>query len=184
MKYFPDTLYVIAIALTLAFCLGGCRDRQPGVKEYRGVPKEQLVRQQEEILERHDDGSPLSRKELRKMESLQEQAGRLDNPWVFGEWRERHGARLVFRDDGTVSVGAREGSYDALGVFKFTDPSEAYEGRWTITSDPEGNPVVTVTRPDGGNYLYFFRDRREAVEEMEGDIASPVPTGCFFTKMK
>ena len=174
---------IVALVLS-SLCLGACTGRPSGGDSLRGVSRENLVRQQEEILAGHDDVSRLSRRERDRLALLQEQERRLENPWVFGEWRERHGARLMFRDDGSVSVGEREGSYDELGVYKFTDPSEAFEGTWTLSYDTEGNPVVTISRPGGGCFVYFFHDSRDRVQEMEGDTSSAVPTGCLFTKMK
>lgn len=172
------------LSLLLAACLCACGRSTPVTPEdLRGVPKEQLQELREEILSRHADGSALSKRETAEVEALRDQERRLDNPWIFGEWQERHGARLIFRDDGTVSVGARGGYYDELGVYKFTSPEEpSYESTWTLTYDEAGDPVAVVIRREGDCFLYPFHDSRKSVHEQQGDLQTAVETGFYFKK--
>ena len=151
----------------------------------RGLPLETLQQMREDILARHADGSALSAVETANVALLREQERRLENAWVFGEWRERHGTRLLFRDDGTVSVGARGGEYDELGVYKFISPEiPAFESTWTVTYDSAGDPVILVTRRSGGGFLYPFHRSRTAVYEQVGDLQTATETGFYFTKIQ
>ena len=176
-------IYFLLSSLLVA-CLCACgRSAQVTPEDLRGVPKEQLQEMREEILSRHADGSSLSKRETAEVEMLRDQERRLDNSWIFGEWQERHGARLIFRDDGTVSVGARGGYYDELGVYKFASPEQpSYESTWTVAYDEEGKPVVLVTRPDGDFFLYPFHDSRKSVHEQQGDLQTAAETGFYFKK--
>lgn len=178
------TFASILLSLLLAACLGACGRSTPVAPEdLRGIPKEQLQELREEILSRHADGSALSKRETAEVEALRDQERRLDNPWIFGEWQERHGARLIFRDDGTVSVGARGGYYDELGVYKFTSPEQpSYESTWTLTYDEAGDPVAVVIRREGDCFLYPFHDSRKSVHEQQGDLQTAVETGFYFKK--
>lgn len=175
-------LFLLALLLSSGLC--ACR-RSATVTpaDLRGVPKEELQERREEILARHADGSSLSKRETAEVEALREQERRLENPWIFGEWQDRHGARLIFRDDGSVSVGARGGYYDELGIYKFTSPEQpSYESTWTLAYDEEGKPVVLVARPEGDSYLYPFHDTRRSVHEQQGDLLTAVETGFIFKK--
>ena len=175
-------LFLLSLALLTSLCACG-RSTPVTPEDLRGVPKEQLQELREEILSRHADGSALSERETAEVEALREQERRLDNPWIFGEWQERHGARLIFRDDGTVSVGARGGYYDELGVYKFASPElPSYESTWTVTYDEAGKPVVLVARPEGDFFLYPFHDSRKSVNEQQGDLQTAVETGFYFKK--
>jgi hypothetical protein len=176
------TLFLLVLLLSSGLC--ACGRSAPVVPaDLRGVPKEQLQERREEILSRHADGSSLSQRETAEVEALRDQERRLENPWIFGEWQDRHGARLIFRDDGSVSVGARGGYYDELGIYKFTSPEQpAYESTWTLTYDEEGKPVVLVARPDGDSFLYPFHDARRSVHEQQGDLQTAVETGFIFKK--
>ncbi|MBR5100095.1 MAG: hypothetical protein IKX34_02185 [Bacteroidales bacterium] len=148
----------------------------------RGLSKEQLQQMREDILQKHADGSALSRVETANVELLREQERRLDNPWIFGEWRERHGARLIFRDDGSVSVGARGGVYDEVGIYKFISPEEpSFESTWSVVYDAAGDPVVVVLRK-AGNLLYPFHRSRTDVYEQAGDLMTATETGFYFSK--
>ncbi len=159
------TLYLLVLLLSSVLCACG-RSAPVAPADFRGVPKEQLQERREEILARHADGSSLSQRETAEVEALRDQ--------------ER---RLIFRDDGSVSVGARGGYYDELGIYKFTSPEEPpYESTWTLTYDEEGKPVVLVARPDGDNFLYPFHDARRSVHELQGDLQTAVETGFIFKK--
>ena len=148
----------------------------------RGLSKEQLQQMREEILQKHADGSALSRVETANVELLREQERRLENAWLFGEWKERHGARLIFRDDGSVSVGARGGVYDEVGVYKFISPEEpSFESTWSVVYDAAGDPVVVIVRK-GGNLLYPFHRSRMEVYEQAGDLVTASETGFYFSK--
>ena len=119
------------------------------------------------------------------MEQLRQQERRLENSWVFGEWRERHGARLIFRDDGTVSVGARGGVYDELGVYKFISPEEpSFETTWTVLPDEAGDPVILVLRRDGSSFLYPCHRDRDRLREYVGNLEESTETGFYFTKIQ
>lgn len=170
------------LCLGLASCV---RERPLDAAALRGLPLEQLVQMREDILSRHADGSPLSKAETADVEVLRTQERRLENAWIFGEWRERHGARLIFRDDGSVSVGARSGAYNELGVFMYVSPEQpAFESVWTLVYDADGNPVVLVPRPGAPDLLYPFHRRRDRVYEREGDLFSSEETGCYFVKIQ
>lgn len=176
---------ILCAGMLLAGMLGaGCgRNQSLDAASLRGLPLEQLQQMREEILARHEDGSPLSDHETQRVELIRDQERRLENAWIFGEWRERHGARLIFRDDGTVSVGARGGVYDELGVYKFVSPEEpAYESVWNLYYDELGEPIAVVSRPDGSGYIYQFHRSRTEVYEWEGDVLMSSPTGYYFTK--
>lgn len=181
MRRFAALLPAVLLAAGLCAC-GRSTPVTPA--SFRGVPKEQLQERREEILSRHADGSALSKKETAEVEAIRDQERRLENTWVLGEWQERHGARLIFRDDGTVSVGARSGEYDELGVFKFISPEQpAYESTWTLVYDEAGDPVVLVQREEGGCYRYPFHSSRNSVHEQAGDLQTAVETGCYFKKI-
>jgi len=180
------TALFFLLPVLLAAGLSACGHKVKTTPEaFRGVPKEQLQEQREAILSRHADGSALSERETAEVEAIREQERRLDNSWIFGEWQERHGARLIFRDDGTVSVGARGGYYDEVGIYKFISPEvPSFESVWTVTYDAEGNPVAMVERPSGDYYLYPFHDSNKSVYEQEGDLNVAIGTGCFFQKIQ
>lgn len=153
--------------------------------DLRGVTLDNLVQMREDILAKHADGSELSSVEAENVALLRDQERRLENGWIFGEWRERHGARLIFRDDGSVNVGAREGEYDELGVYKYIDPAQpSYEAVWTLVYDENGQPVVLI--PAHGDIparVYPFGKSHSEVYEQAGDLLTSVETGCYFTKM-
>ncbi len=175
-------LFFVCTLSLLCVTLSCDRPRPIDPASLRGVPLETLQQMREDILARHPDGR-LSAVETANVELLREQERRLENAWVFGEWRERHGARLIFRDDGSVSVGAREGEYDELGVYKFISPVQpAYESTWSIGYDQGGNPVVRIARRSGGDLIYPFGESRNRVYEQCGDLQTAVETGCYFTK--
>lgn len=178
------SLVFFLLSLLLSAVLSACgRSTSVTPADLRGVPKEQLQERREEILSRHTDGSSLSKQETAEVEVLRDQERRLENAWIFGEWQERHGARLIFRDDGTVSVGARGGYYDELGVYKFSPSEEpSYESTWTLTYDEAGDPVAVVIRREGDCFLYPFHDSRKSVYEQQGDLQTAVETGFYFKK--
>lgn len=187
MTCFPTRVFCrILLAGALCLCAGGCgRDRRIDAASLRGLPRERIVQMREEILARHADGSALSKRETDNVETLRTQERRLENAWMFGEWRERHGARLIFRDDGSVSVGARSGRYNALGIYEFVSPEEAaFESVWTLVYDPSGEPVVLVARPEGPDLVYPFHRFRDRVYEYSGDLLSASETGCYFVKIQ
>lgn len=176
-------ILLLCVYLLAVSCGGG------GVKidpySLRGVSKSELQQMREEILARHADGSALTASETESVELIRDQERRLENAWVFGEWRERHGARLIFRDDGSVSVGARSGEYDELGIYKFFSPEiPSFETTWTLVYDMQGKPVVVVTRPDSSDLIYAFGDSRSSVRERAGDLQESSETGCLFTKVQ
>lgn len=178
------TVTVFLVAALLAPCLCAC-GRRPAVQPeaFRGIPKEQLQEMREEILSRHADGSALSERETAEVEALRDQERRLENSWIFGEWQERHGARLIFRDDGTVSVGARGGYYDEVGVWKYISPEQpSFESTWTLVYDAAGDPVAIVARPEGESFVYPFHDSRKSVHEQLGDLQTSGETGFYFKK--
>ena len=153
--------------------------------DLRGVTLDELVQMREDILANHADGSELSQVEAGNVALLRDQERRLENGWIFGEWRERHGARLIFRDDGSVSVGARGGEYDELGVYKFISPEQPpYEAVWTLVYDNDGQPVVLIpAHGEAPARVYPFGKSRNEVYEQAGDLLTAVETGCYFTKM-
>ena len=176
-------LSLVLLAGLLAAACG--RDKPLDAASLRGMPREQLQQMRQEILDRHGEGEPLSDRETALVEQIREQERRLDNAWIFGEWRERHGARLIFRDDGTVSVGARTGIYDELGVYKFISPEvPSFEAVWTLVYDAAGDPVAVIPQPDGGHLLYPFHRSRNAVYEQAGDWQQAADTGFYFTKIQ
>ena len=170
--------------LLLGLLAAGCgRDKPLDPASLRGLSMEQLQQMREEILSRHREGDPLSDRETQRVELIRAQERRLENMWVLGEWRERHGARLIFRDDGTVSVGARSGIYDELGVYRFISPEEpAFESAWDLYYDENGEPIVVVARQDGSAYIYPFKRSHNEVYEQVGDVLMSSPTGCYFVK--
>ena len=178
--------YLLPVILLAGMLGAAChREKLPDADALRGLPKEDLQAMRESILARHADGSALSDLETQSVELLRAQERRLDNAWIFGEWRERHGARLIFRDDGTVSVGARSGVYDEWGVFKYISPeTPAYEEIWTLLYDEAGDPVAVVPQPGGPDLLYPFHRSRKEVYERTGDLLESVETGCYFSKIQ
>ena len=179
MRHFLSFFLVSYLMFSVFSCV---RPLDP--ESLRGLSREELQQMREEILQKHADGSALSRVETANVELIREQERRLDNAWIFGEWRERHGARLIFRDDGSVSVGARGGVYDEFGVYKFVSPEEpAYESTWSIVYDTAGNPVAVIARK-GGDLLYPFHRSRVEVYEQVGDLQTAVETGYYFTKIQ
>lgn len=115
--------------------------------------------------------------------TLHAQERRLENDWIFGEWQDSHGARLIFRDDGSVSVGARGGTYDELGEYRFISPEEpSFEAVWTLFYDEAGQPVVEIPRPDGSHFIYPFHQSRKEVYERVGDLLESAETGFNFKK--
>lgn len=175
--------FLLLCFLAAAVC--GCR-KPLDAAALRGLPKEQIESMLQEILSRHADGSALSKRETADAELLREQLRRLENAWIFGEWRERHGTRLIFRDDGTVSVGARGGVYDEWGVYKFISPERpSYESHWSVFYDQAGDPVVLIAaKPGGSAFLYPFHGSRNSVHEQEGDLSASSETGFFFTRIQ
>lgn len=172
-------------AVTLFVLSGSCGRPKPlDASSMRGLSKEQLQEMREEIVA-GKQGKPLSSEETALVEALREQERRLENAWIFGEWQERHGARLIFRDDGTVSVGARGGYYDELGVYKFISPEEpSYESTWMLTYDTDGHPVAMVLKAEGDWLIYPFLDSRKSVYEQTGDLQTARQTGFFFKKIQ
>ena len=171
---------LLLVVLLVSACSG---KKTVDLSSLRGLPVEQLREMREEILEQAGD-KPLSDQETAMVEMLREQERRLENAWIFGEWRERHGHRLIFRDDGTVSVGARGGAYDELGVYKFYSPEEpSYEAVWTLLYDASGDPVAVVTQPSGEDLLYPFHKERKHVYEQTGDLQTSRETGCYYSKI-
>ena len=164
-----------ALLLLTAFSLLSCRCERPlDAGDLRGKSREELQQMREAVLARHADGSELSRRETAYVEQLRQQERRLENAWVFGEWRERHGARLIFRDDGTVSVGARGGVSE--------EPS--FETTWTVLPDEAGDPVILVLRRDGSSFLYPCHRDRDRLREHVGNLEEFTETGFYFTKIQ
>lgn len=174
----------LLLSLFLLGSASSCLREQPlDAASLRGLPLEQITQMREDILARHADGSALSRVETANVALLREQERRLENAWLFGEWRERHGARLIFRDDGSVSVGARGGYYDELGVYKFISPEQpAFETTWTVALDQAGDPVILIARPSGPGMVYFCHRERNSLSERSGDLQESSETGFYFTK--
>ena len=179
-----SVLFCLLFSLFLLGSASSClRDEPLDAVSLRGLSLEQLVQMREEILARHADGSALSRVETANVTLLREQERRLENAWVFGEWRERHGARLIFRDDGSVSVGARGGYYDELGVYKFISPEQpAFEAIWSVVQDAAGDPVILIARPSGPGLVYPCHRDRNSLSEREGDLQESSETGFYFTR--
>ena len=169
---------LVCLCLLSFFALEGCsRGKAPfnDPSELRGKSMEELRQIQKDIIE----------KKAGDIEMIREQERRLENPWIFGEWRERHGQRLIFRDDGTVSVGARSGAYDELGVYKYFSAEEpSFETVWTLLQDAAGDPVAMISQPYGENLLYPFHKDRNHVYEQTGDMQISRETGCYFTKVQ
>lgn len=176
-------VFLLASALLLPAACKSVKTLDPG--DLRGLSKEQLQEMRQSVYDRHGEGEDLSASETALVEQLREHERRLDNAWVFGEWRERHGRRLIFRDDGTVSVGARSGAYDEWGVYKYFSAEEpSYEAIWTVVYDVAGHPVVVVPQPGGDDLLYPFTDSRTNVYERTGDLQASQETGCYYTKIQ
>ena len=185
MQRFCHLFFLLCLFLA-ASVLPSCTCERPlDAADLRGLSKEELLQKREAVLARHTDGSPLSGRETAYVEQLREQERRLDNPWIFGEWRERHGSRLIFRDDGTVSVGARGGVYDEWGVYRFVSPEEpAYETTWKVGYDTAGDPVIYVARKDGSWLIYPCHRSRNSFSECAGDLENAPETGFYFTKIQ
>ena len=152
--------------------------------DLRGLPLETVIQMREDILAKHPDGGSLTKAEADNVALLRDQERRLENAWLFGEWRERHGSRLMFRDDGTVSVGARGGAYDELGVYKFISPEEpSYDAIWTLVYDDKGDPVVLIpAKGSAPARVYPFHGSHKEVREQVGDLLTAVETGFYYTK--
>ena len=152
---------LLACLLMTALVVPSCICSRPlDPDAIRGLPLETLREMREAILARNADGSALSSRETADVELLREQERRLENAWVFGEWRERHGTRLIFRDDGSVSVGARGGVYDEWGVYRFISPEEpAFESTWSVGYDEAGDPIIIR----GARNAYFLYSRMDLV---------------------
>ena len=100
--------------------------------DLRGVTLDNLVQMREDILAKHADGSELSSVEADNVALLRDQERRLENGWIFGEWRERHGARLIFRDDGSVNVAparANTTSWASISTSTRRSPRTRRSGR-------------------------------------------------------
>ena len=177
--------YFVCVFILVSLSASCNRPQPLDPDSLRGLSLETLQEMREDILAQHEDGSELSPVETANVELLREQERRLENSWVFGEWRERHGARLLFRDDGTVSVGARGGEYDELGIYKYVSPEiPAYESTWSVAFDEAGDPVILVDgQADGEGLLYAFHKSRKEVYEQAGDLQTAAETGYYFTKM-
>ena len=178
---------LLLTCLLAAIPILSCEKEQPlDLSALRGIPLETLTRMREDILARHADGSALSKVEAANVALLRDQERRLGNAWIFGEWRERHGARLLFRDDGTVTVGARGGEYDELGVYKFISPEQPpYESVWSVVYDAGGNPVVLVeAKGQAPPLVYPFEGSRTSVREQAGDLSAAIETGFYFSKVR
>ena len=175
-------LLLFSCLYLLAVSCGGGKVIDPA--SLRGLSQTELQQMREEILARHADGSALSDSETEYIEQIRDQERRLENAWVFGEWRERHGARLIFRDDGSVSVGARGGAYDELGVYKFISPEEpSYDAIWTLIYDDKGDPVVLIpAKGSAPARVYPFHGSHKEVREQVGDLLTAVETGFYYTK--
>lgn len=185
MQRFCHLLFFCCLLLVFSTVVSCTCERPLDASALRGLSKEELQQMRETVLARHADGSPLSGRETAYVEQLREQERRLDNPWIFGEWRERHGARLIFRDDGTVSVGARGGVYDEWGVYRFISPEEpAYESVWTVGYDTAGDPVIYIARKDGSRLIYPCHRSRNDFSECAGELEDARETGYYFTKMQ
>lgn len=183
MKAFHTLFPALCLLVLLLAPACTCDRPTTTVPEIKGLSLEELQNLRTEILDRHADSSELSAQETALVERIRDQERRLENAWIFGEWRERHGARLIFRDDGTVNVGSRSGYYDELGVYKFYPADKpSYETVWKITLDAAGDPVALVTDADGGTLLYPFHRSRNTVSEYTGDMLTAVETGCLFKK--
>lgn len=183
----PSGLRIVAFfAAVLAVVAVSCGREKPApldASSLRGMPKDQIQQMREEIYARHSDGSALTDSETQRVEVLRDQERRLENAWILGEWRERHGRRLIFRDDGSVSVGAKSGAYDELGVYKYISPEEpSYEAVWSVRYDTAGDPVIVVPQPSGEDLLYPFHKDRVSVYERTGDLQVSRETGCYYTK--
>ena len=178
----PFTTF-LCLCVLYGLLAGGCaRQKTPDPSSLRGKSREELQQMREDIVSAKE-GKALSAKETAVVEMLREQERRLDNAWIFGEWRERHGRRLIFRDDGTVSVGAKGGEYDEWGVYKFISPEEpSFEAVWSVLYDASGDPVVVVPQPSGENLLFPFHKARASVYESTGDLQTARATGAYYTK--
>ena len=177
---------IVCLCVLAGLLLAACRrEKQPDPAELRGLTLEELQEMRQAVYDSHGAGEDLSAAETARVEMLRDQERRLENAWIFGEWRERHGRRLIFRDDGSVSVGAKTGAYDEWGVYKFFSAEEpAYEAVWTLVYDADGHPVAVVPQPSGDDLLYPFTKDRGSVYERTGDLQTSVETGCFYTKIQ
>lgn len=179
----PVLLGFLVCLLMLGSASSCLREQLLDPASLRGLSKEELQQMRDEILARHTGGSSLSRVETANVELLREQERRLENAWVFGEWQERHGARLIFRDDGSVSVGARSGYYDELGVYKFISPEQpAFEAVWSVAQDTAGNPVILIPQSSGPGLVYFCQRDHKSLTERAGDLQESAETGFYFTR--
>lgn len=178
---------LVCLCLFSFLLLEGCSRGKVPITEpadLRGKSMGELQQLRKDILQ-EKAGKVLSDEELACIEMIREQELRLANPWIFGEWRERHGRRLIFRDDGTVSVGARNGAYDELGIYKYFSAEEpSFETVWTLLLDTAGDPVAMISQPYGENLLYPFHKDRNHVYEQVGDMQISRETGCYFTKVQ
>ncbi|MBR0223258.1 MAG: hypothetical protein IJL93_03180 [Bacteroidales bacterium] len=185
MKRSCHLCFLLCLLILSNTVLSCTRGRPLDASDLRGLSKAELQQKREAVLARHADGRPLSGRETAYVEQLREQERRLDNSWIFGEWRERHGSRLIFRDDGTVSVGARGGTYDEWGVYHFISPEEpSYESVWTVGYDAAGDPVIYVARKDGSRLIYPCHRSRNSFSECAGDLETASETGFYFTKIQ
>lgn len=181
----PVLLGFLVCLLMLGTASSCLREQLLDPASLRGLSKEELKQMREEILARHTGGGSLSRVETANVELLREQERRLENAWVFGEWQERHGARLIFRDDGSVSVGARSGYYDELGVYKFISPEQpAFEAVWSVAQDTAGNPVILIPQPSGSSLVYYCQRDHKSLTERAGDLQESTETGFYFTRIQ
>ena len=181
----PVLLGFLVCLLMLGTASSCLREQLLDPASLRGLSKEELKQMREEILARHTGGGSLSRVETANVELLREQERRLENAWVFGEWQERHGARLIFRDDGSVSVGARSGYYDELGVYKFISPEQpAFEAVWSVAQDTAGNPVILIPQSSGPGLVYFCQRDHKSLTERAGDLQESAETGFYFTRIQ
>ena len=83
---------LVCLCLFSFFLLEGCsRGKVPfnEPSDLRGKSMEELQQMQKQILQ-EKAGKILSDEELACIEMIREQERRLENPWIFGEWRERH----------------------------------------------------------------------------------------------
>ena len=79
-------LLLFSCLYLLAVSCGGGKVIDPA--SLRGLSQTELQQMREEILARHADGSALSDSETEYIEQIRDQERRLENAWVFGEWRE------------------------------------------------------------------------------------------------
>ena len=172
---------MLLLAVLLTSACTGKKIVEPS--SLRGLSVEQLQQMRQDILDRAG-GKTLSVEETAFVEELRDQERRLDNAWIFGEWRERHGARLIFRDDGSANVGARTGTYDEVGVYKFFATEQpSYETIWSVYYDEAGDPVVLVATPDGDYLVFPFHDSRNRVYERRGSLLESGKTDSSLPRL-